>query len=130
MVGLIKCFKMKKKKLNFIIPLIIYPFDVMVSLGQSDKELESELLKYDIEWDDIIKCIGKGRFVLFPNNQSLIRLSICPKTNEDYGVLHHEIFHCTTMILDRIGMKFILQKSDEAYAYLIGYLTTEIYKKI
>jgi hypothetical protein len=121
---------MKKKKLNFIIPLIIYPFDVMVSLGQSDKALKADLLKYDIEWDDNIKCVGKGRFVLFFTNQSLIRLSIYPKTFEDYGALQHEVFHCVTMVLDRIGMKFIPRKSDEAYSYLIGYLTTEIYKII
>ena len=36
-------------KLNIIIPLVIYPFDVMVSIGQTDKELSLELLKYGIE---------------------------------------------------------------------------------
>lgn len=115
---------------NFIVPLVVYPFDVMISLGQSDEELKKNLLKYNIEWDNSMKCAGRGSFILLPKNQTIIRLSNYPETCEDYGFLQHEVFHCVTMILDKIGMKFIPRKSDEAYSYLIGYLTTEIYERI
>jgi hypothetical protein len=121
---------MRNKRLNSIIPLIVYPFDVMISLGQSDQELKKSISKFSIEWDENMKCVGAGRFILLPTNQSIIRLSDYPETCEHYGALQHEIFHCVTMVLDRIGMKFIPLKSDEAYSYLIGYLTTEVYKRI
>lgn len=115
---------------NFVISLVVYPFDVMVSLGESDEELRRSLKKVDTEWEDNMQCTGIGRFYMNDRNQSIIRLSVYPKSNEDYGTLSHEIFHAVTHILDRIGMRLILLKSDEAYAYLTGYLTTEIYKKI
>lgn len=115
---------------NFIIPLVIYPFDVMVSLGETDEELKSSLKKVNTEWDDNMACVGKGRFYMTEQKQSIIRLSVYPKTNEDYGTLAHEIFHAVTHILNVVGMKLAFFKSDEAYAYLMGYLTTEIYKKI
>lgn len=120
---------MANKKINFIIPLVIYPFDVMISIGQSDDELTKSLSKFNCEWDDKMACEGNGRFYMSGLNQSLIRLSNYPETYFELGTLAHEIFHCVTYILDRVGMKFMLSKSDEAYSYLIGYITTEIYKK-
>lgn len=120
----------REKKLNFIVPLVIYPFDVMVSVGQSDDELKESLSKFNCEWDESMSYIGNGRFIINENNQSIIRLANYPETYFELGVLAHEIFHCVTHVLNRIGMKFILYKSDEAYSYLIGYLTEEIYNKL
>ncbi len=121
---------MRRKEINFIIPLIIYPFDVMVSISQSDEQLTKDLHKYDIDWDDDMKCNGQGRCVMTPTNQTIIRLWNYPEDNEDYGCLQHEIFHAVTFIMHRIGMELIVTKSDEAYAYLIGYLTREIYDRL
>ena len=73
---------------------------------------------------------GIGRYCLFKSGQSLIRIKGKPKTPEEFGTLQHEIFHIAASLLWRIGMKLKVKSSDEAYAYLIGYLTTEIYKKI
>ncbi len=121
---------MKSKSKNFIIPLVVYPFDVMVSLGETDEQLKKALSKYNVEWETFMECEGVGRFILTSKNQSIIRTKNYPKNPDDYGHLQHEIFHIVTHILGRIGMRFILLKSDEAYSYLVGYLTTEIYKKI
>jgi len=121
---------MKSKSKNFIIPLVVYPFDVMVSLGETDDQLKNVLTKLNVEWEDLMKCEGKGRFIMNGKNQSIIRTSFYPKTCEDYGHLQHEIFHAITFIMSRVGMKLKLLQNDEAYAYLICYLTTEIYKKI
>ncbi len=109
---------------------MIYPFDVMVSFGQTDKQLKNSLKKCNWEWGELMLCEGSGRFYLNDKNQSLIRVWNYPFTIEDYGTLHHEIFHCATYILDRVGMKLVIHKSDEAYSYLIGYITTQIYSKI
>lgn len=123
------------KNKNFVIPLIVYPFDVMVSFGQTDDELLKTLSK-SLTDDEIkdkklwsIEKNGDGRTVLFGSGQTLIRMPKVPKSVKEYGTLQHEIFHATEFILSHIGMS-LCKKSDEAYAYLIGYLTTEIYKRI
>lgn len=123
------------KNKNFVIPLVVYPFDVMFSFGQTDDELLKTLSK-SLTDDEIkdkklwsVEKNGDGRTVLFGSGQTLIRMPKVPKTCKEYGALQHEIFHATEFILNHIGMS-LCRKSDEAYAYLIGYLTTEIYKKI
>ncbi len=82
-------------KKNFTIPMVVYPFDLMVSFAESDD-----------------------------------RLRRMPDTPVEFGYLQHEIFHYVTFLLDRLGITFCLETSDEAFAYLVGYITTEIYKKI
>lgn len=126
---------LKTKKLNFIIPLVIYPFDVMVSFGETNEEIDKHFKKYNLSADDISMATitsrtVQGRTVMFSSNQTLIRLINYPKSFKDYGNLQHEIFHAVTFVMDRIGMKLVVEESDEAYAYLIDYLTVEIYKKI
>lgn len=124
-----------KKSQNFIIPLKIYPFDVMVSFGETNEQVDKVLKKYDLTADDVHAATFtsrtvQGRTVMFSSNQTLIRLKSYPRTPIEYGDLQHEIFHAVTFIMDRIGMKLVIVESDEAYAYLVGYLTTEIYKRI
>ncbi|HQV54299.1 MAG TPA: hypothetical protein PLX17_02240 [Chitinophagaceae bacterium] len=124
-----------KKKLNFIIPLVIYPFDVMVSFGETNEEIDKHFKKYNLSADDISMATitsktVQGRTVMFSTNQTLIRLVKFTGTPKDYGNLQHEIFHAVTFVMDRIGMKLVVEESDEAYSYLIDYLTVEIYKKI
>ena len=41
--------------MNFIIPLVIYPFDVMFSLGETDERLTKQFKKYNIELDSTFK---------------------------------------------------------------------------
>lgn len=121
----------KKKPINFILPLVIYPFDIMVSLGQSDDELKASLKEWGIEWDEILEMAptGLGRTAMLDGNQTVLRLTNVPVSVTDYGTLAHEIFHAVAFIMDRVGM-VLCRQSDEAYAYLIGYVTKEIYKRI
>lgn len=123
---------MAKKRMNFIIPLVIYPFDIMVSFGETDKQLKKALKKAGSEWDDSMSLApnGRGRFCMNPRNQSVLRMPVIPVTVEQYGTLQHEIFHGVTFIFSRIGIKLVILKSDEAYAYLIGYITEQIYTQI
>lgn len=51
------------------------------------------------------------------------------KTIDELSILQHEIFHCVMFILDKIGIK-LSYKTDEIYAYLIQYITKQIYLKI
>lgn len=121
---------MKRKKLNVIIPCVVYPFDIMFSFGETDEELRKQVERRGAKWSDGMKCTGKGLFYMSDNNESIVRLYNFPTTPTHYGTLQHEIFHAVTFIMDKVGMKFELLKSDEAYSYLIGYLTAEIYNQL
>lgn len=119
---------------NFIIEIQIYQHDLMVSIGESDATLFKKLSSVGIDETELVHAeyekAGMGRYCLFENGQSLLRIKQVPKTPEDYGYLHHEIFHVVSGLMWRIGVKMKIKTSDECYAYLIGYLTEEIYKKI
>jgi hypothetical protein len=119
----------------FIIPLQIYPFDIMVSIDEKDEVLRNRLAKYGSTKEDCDELMNlsdtvRGRAVMLPSNQTVIRLKTLPKKYDMMSVVSHEVFHATAFILDKIGMKMELFISDEAYAYMIGFLTTEIYKKL
>lgn len=120
---------------NFIIPLHVYPFDIMVSIGESDKELLPKLKRYGVSKESLDSDVWqlsdtcKGRGTLFVCNRSLIRIAEPPKSPHGKGLLAHELFHVVDFILRRIGIE-LGDDSFEAYAYLIGYLTEQIYKRI
>ena len=46
---------------------------------------------------------------------------------ENWKIFTHELLHCVTRIMDDCGLKLTLE-SDEAYAYLIGYLDNKLRK--
>lgn len=125
----------KTPPINFIVSLHICPFDVMVSIGQDDAQVEKVLTsKYGLVGRDIeiSKYIGErvqGKACMFSNNASFIRLRKLPEYAEDFGYLAHEIFHVVTFVMEATGMELVIMKSDEAYAYLIQYLTEQIYKQ-
>lgn len=112
---------------NIIIPLVIYPFDLMVSINQSDKDLSLELLRYGI--DDISELVLsetiRGRTIMYDTNQTVIRLK-----SLDISVLCHEVFHAVAFILSKVGIPLEVMKSDEAYAYLIEYIIGEVLKRV
>jgi len=67
---------------------------------------------------------------MFGCGATIIRLWNYPTYPEDFGSLAHEIFHAVSFVMYRIGQTLEIRVSDESYAYLIGYLTTQIYKKL
>ena len=119
---------------NFIVNCGTYDFDVMVSLGQTDKEVKNALLEYNIPKKEIKskeahKLSGSCRYTLFDSNASLIRLYGFPVDPRHFGTLAHEILHCVHHVLRSLGMK-PTRASEEAYAYLTGHLTEKIYERI
>jgi len=128
--------KTPDKGYYFIIKLHIYPFDVIVSVDEPDEVIGKRLKNWGHNEEECASAMNppeafKGYYVLFPSNRSLIRFKTQKNWRGDMvGVVVHEAFYLTSMILDRIGMKFKLNVSDEAYAYLVEYLTVEIIKKL
>lgn len=126
----------KGLNINFIVYMQVYPYDLMVSINQTDIELGKCLDKYGpLPVDEINNCRYSsdrctGRYVMFSNGASLIRMRKLPITPEDYGTLAHEITHVVVTLLDTIGMKLKINTSDEAYCYLAQFLTENIYKQL
>ena len=126
---------MINEKNYFIIKLGVYPFDVMVSIDESDEIISKRLIRYGVTLDAMSEILNmpdtaRGRCAMLPSNQTVIRLKTQPKKYDMMSVISHEVFHAVAFIMDRIGVKLEVSISDEAYAYCIGFLTTEIYKKL
>lgn len=113
----------------FRLNLGIYPFDIIFSFGNTNQEIAELLERYEIADSDIELAMMDddmiGRTVMFETNQTIIRMKSLPLTPKEYGTLFHEIFHAVTFIMDTIGMKLKVRVSDEAYAYLIDFITTQ-----
>lgn len=124
---------------NFIIDLVVYPYDIMFSIGQTDYAFElalstmvNEVDLRDILRDPIISLSPETRGRTFHHHeggQTVIRLPSIPKTPTEIGTLSHEIFHAVSFIFRRIGMK-ASSNSEEAYAYAIGYVTEQFWTKL
>jgi hypothetical protein len=119
------------KSKSFILPYVIYPFDIMFSFGEPDDVLFRRLKSMGITEPELcnISGITQARTVVFNEGASIIRMKHIPKTSEDFGHLQHEIFHAVYFLFTRIGIK-LCDKSDEAFAYTIQYLTEQVYKRI
>lgn len=66
-----------------------------------------------------------GRTVSLPDRGVIIYLPTIPTNSKGYAVLAHEIFHAAYLVLDKAGVR-CTDSSDEAYAYLIQFLTEKI----
>lgn len=121
---------------NFIIPLVVYPFDVMISVGESDKQVRSAVRKR-LHADDFTVFDGDPHLFHMVNGchartvhnpfggQTVIRFESEP----DHGIVAHEIFHAVNYVLTRVGIT-LSQDSDEAYAYLLHYVVSQYYEKV
>ena len=118
--------------MNIIIPLVLFPYDVMFSFDEENEILLSTLSDTGVKFDkeDIEQSFGKCRTSLFEGNQTLIRLPFIPSTPFEFSILSHEIFHATEFIIKRLMRIHLSGKTDEVYAYTIQYLTEAIYEEL
>ena len=105
----------------------------MVSINQTDRQLKNSVKAYKmpemIKEDPIFHMDdsgGIGRTIMF-ESQMMMRLNNYPATASDFGLLQHEIFHVAEITLHDLGMN-LTHDSDEAYAYLIQFITIKIYE--
>ena len=118
--------------MNFIVPLHIYPVDVFVSLDEADSVLFERLEKNGLKEDDKINLMVVelgGLCYEFADNKIVIRLTKQPTTYETTGLVAHECYHATVCIMSSMGIP-ICEQTEEAFAYTLGYLTSEIAKKL
>lgn len=126
----------KYKKALFLIDYKVYPFNLLVSVNQTKKELADSLVRSfkqgtpeeyingPLAGDYAARTLGfegGGYIIHFPN------LDEC---SECFGTIAHEVFHAVELLFDRIDIPHSRGVSSEAYAYLIGYITSEIHKNL
>lgn len=128
----------KKVKSSFTcIDVPIYKGWVMVSINQTDEQFVRSYMKARGITDRTaaeIACshvsqdseVEHGKTAhLFGN--VMIRVYSPLESPEHFNTLVHELLHATDFILDYRGLKLV-DGSDEAYTYLIGYLMEETMK--
>lgn len=129
--------------MNFILDVPPYPAQIMVSINQSNEKLIRAVKKWKII--DKRSCLtfveaieeekGTGKDLggmihdLTGTGIMILRVYRPIKSPESRGNLAHEIFHIAEKVADFVGIKHC-SGSSEAFAYIISYLTEEIYKKI
>src|SRR3990167_1462002 len=95
----------KNKKISFIISWELYPFDVMVSIGECQEEVVKRIERTGYRLNDEEKenlyMKGIGRTVMLLGGQTILRVKK-PKMD---GNMAHEIFHAVCFIMDRMGIK-------------------------
>ncbi|MGN1156787.1 MAG: hypothetical protein ACI4TK_11465 [Agathobacter sp.] len=115
-----------------VIPIDIYDTDVLVFFGDFESFLS--VLKEKLEDIDYIKAkeiigvvdrITTGRTCLLESGQVTVWLPSIPESSKERGGMQHELFHATSFIMEKIGVSHV-SESDEAYAYLIGYISTKV----
>lgn len=123
--------KKQTKEANFIVPLVVYPFDIMFSFGEGIGKLKSKLRGFVPPSDINQVYLGKaqGRTIQFSSGQVLIIIKEYPCNSNGLSILQHEIFHAIQFVFDKIGIKHS-DESTEAYAYAIQYVTNQAYQKI
>lgn len=124
------------KPINKIIPLIIYPFDVMISINENYDQFADAVMK---RWDReilndfkkreaMLRKGGLGVTALLTSESHracMIKIGEFTKDPQSHGTLAHEIFHAVEFVLRICGMK-VSSTSHEAYAYLVGYITEKV----
>lgn len=131
-----------RKRLNTIIQIGHYPFDLMLSFHESDEQFIESLKKfgvYDIN-DPSVRlvaemeklCEADGRYLMFRGHQSVIRLTRFPQKGRatDMALLNHELLHAVHFFCAEVLNAPLNEDTAEVYAYLFQYLTEEIYKHI
>ncbi len=115
----------------FVVKYGSYPYEVMVSIGQSDEARLRALKKHfnkKIRRSDNTLENQDGLCIDF-GGDSMIAVRAFKDEPEWYGALSHEIFHAVFNLFNHIEMP-LSESSNEAYAYVLDFLTTEIYKRL
>src|SRR5687767_8720618 len=118
--------------MNFTIHPKIYPMPLEVFIKSSKKEMTKVYKKWKIDptlVDDVDLKGADGKFIMYSNNVSVLRIPWKPKTPWQISCLQHEILHYVCEVMRRIGIP-LSETSEEAYTYLQGYITKKIMEKL
>ena len=126
----------KSKTFGIFVP--IYEAMVIVSYNTSQDALikalkadevcdEKDILVFELSKEEYTPT-PKGAITIEMGNVYIIDISKHDNKFSLHNTITHELFHVVHMLLQQKGLK-LTDDSQEAYAYLIGYLTEEIYRE-
>lgn len=113
----------------------VYPFDVVVAIGVTSKETLNYVQKrlpYDLTEEEkkhFQDFDGMGKTLQLIKGQNILWLRDFKNDSSSIAILSHELFHVVYQTMWRVGIK-LSDPSEEAFTYLIEYLTKNILKKL
>jgi hypothetical protein len=114
------------KAKHFIIDYTVYPFDLLISVCESDttvRRILEDKLPDDLHSEiDIVLEKSNARTVCFQSGATIIRFSVEPTP----GLIAHEALHAVEFLMNRIGNEQI----NEAWNYLLQYIVSQINKNL
>lgn len=128
----------------FNIELHVYPYTVYVVIGKPELFRNCMDLTWKKPEEDIIEGWVKtlkqnqeeGHFATtfhLESNDVIIFFAntVLPKQDPAMfqNYISHELFHAVSYVMKTIGMP-LEEDSEEAYAYLLGYVTQEFYRQL
>lgn len=117
---------------SFFVNLKVYPVDVLVVFGEEEfllSRLQSSQCSEWLRWyEEELEAMDQG-YVVYSSQGILLWLRQEPHDQHSMSVLCHEIFHLTVKIMQFIGSDLSVT-SEEAYAYLLQYLSQQIFNKL
>ena len=126
---------MKKSIKPFIVDVDIYDEQILFVLCSRKalkkwlkkfpkKERKALMYMYDEGWSQNPHATAITSY----SRQLPLLVSVREMDTDNYtiGNIQHEIFHCTAIILRWKGME-LCEESEEAFAYLNGYITSEVH---
>jgi len=129
--------KTKSIKKIFTIKSGTYPFDVLVGIGVSKKQLRNYIEKRFDLCEEEIKAIDfneengiqEARTIQLAGGQLVFWMKEFHMTSFHLGLLVHETHHMTQFLFDSIGLEYA-NESQEAWAYQHQYFFEQIMKKL
>jgi hypothetical protein len=129
--------KRKHKGLFFNIELKPYRYGLVVSIGQTPKEVDRCMRRIDRAHKtdrraDVMRAIEvstPGCFVAW-DADGFLHIQNMPTTVQDQGVVIHELVHCIQHCMRTRGMNMSGRTSQEAFCYLIEETWNEIMGRV
>lgn len=114
----------------------IYRRGIMVFIGPTKalKEFVKDWSDNDKIKDEVLHNEDSGdtlgtTYYTDNSGESLIHLLYPPRNADQIAYAVHEAFHAVAFLLEYVGMRLDVNVSDEAYAYLLEYVTRELLTK-
>ena len=125
---------MNIKNRAFIIDLVIYPLKLYVVFGELKKQTTKLLNSLphppsEEQLKDILVSFENddyGARTLPLNNGVMIHFKNMDK-DDLYDFIPHEALHAVKQVLSVVGVGKMSSANDEAYCYLLGYITKQIF---
>jgi hypothetical protein len=116
-------------KKNVVIKWDLYPYDVMLSVGETTDDVVRRLkrLRYKIDKDetDDLNMSNDGRTVMLKGGQTVIRLKDFQNNGVYIALLAHEALHAVFFLMNKVGITYG-EDSDEAYTYALQWLMSTL----